>query len=427
MDFHSSPTGRLGLSLSLFLSAVLFFGARCGAQQAAAPRSDHTQEKSDWNPDDPDRRLAFQLYESHKMSEAAALLEKVVARYPRDRGAHEALGAALLSRAATQADPSQHKADRLRARSELLRARELGDDSDLCKVLLAGIPEDGSDSPFSDRREADAAMRRGEAAFANGQWDTAIKEYSRALALDPSLYVAALDIGDSYFRLKEMDKAGEWFAKAIAIDPDQETAYRFWGDALLSQGKMKDARAKFIAGVVAYPYKGGSGSWGGLHNWVAANKLRLRDISIQLPQAPSKNAKGETVITIDPATLDKKGDSSAGAAWMAYSMERALWRGEKFAKEYPQEKTYRHTLKEEAAALSVVVSVYDEIQHKNKAASSDPALSLLSQFKADGLIESYVLLIKPDAEIARDYRSYQAFHRDKLIQLLDKYVVPPSP
>jgi hypothetical protein len=38
-----------------------------------------------------------------------------------------------------------------------------------------------------------------------------------------------------------------------------------------------------------------------------------------------------------------------------------------------------------------------------------------------------VLLIKPDAEIARDYTAYETAHRDKLIQLLDKYLVPPAP
>jgi tetratricopeptide (TPR) repeat protein len=354
-------------------------------------------------------------------------LEKVVAQYPRDVRAHEALGVALLSRADTLSDPAERKAERVHARNELLRARELGDDSDLCKALLAGIPEDGSETAFSAREEVDRAMQRGEAAFANGDWDTAIKEYSHALELDPKLYLAAVDIGDTYFRLKEMNKAGEWFDKAIGIDPNQEIAYRYWGDALLSQGKMKEAREKYIQGVVAYPYKGGSGSWGGLHNWVSRNKVQLKDISIRLPQAPDKNAKGETVITIDPSTLDKKGDSGIGAAWMAYSMERALWRGEKFAKEYPQENTYRHTLKEEAAALSVTAAVFNELQRKKKAASPDPSLLLLSQLKADGLLESYVLLIKPDAEIARDYRAYQAAHRDKLIQLLDRYVVPPTP
>ena len=412
---------------SALLLAALILSVEVGAQETAGPAPAKTQKSSDWNPDDPVRQQGFQLYEEHRMSEAAGLLEKVVAQYPRDVRAHEALGVALLSRADTSSDPAQRKAERVHARNELLRARELGDDSDLSKVLLAGIPEDGSETSFSARKEVDGAMQRGEAAFANGEWDTAIKEYSRALELDPKLYLAAVDIGDTYFRLKEMDKAGEWFAKATAIDPNQETAYRYWGDALLSQGKMKEAREKYIQGVVAFPYKGGSGSWGGLHNWVSRNKVQLKDISIRLPQPPSKNAKGDTVITIDPSMLGKEADSGAAAAWIAYSGERALWRGEKFAKEYPQENTYRHTLKEEAAALSVTAAVFDELQRKKKAASPDPSLLLLSQLKADGLLESYVLLIKPDAEIARDYRVYQAAHRDKLIQLLDKYVVPPTP
>ncbi|MEJ7616397.1 MAG: hypothetical protein WKF30_05370 [Pyrinomonadaceae bacterium] len=34
-----------------------------------------------------------------------------------------------------------------------------------------------------------------------------------------------------------LGKAGEWFAQAIAINQDRETAYRYWGDALMAQGK----------------------------------------------------------------------------------------------------------------------------------------------------------------------------------------------
>jgi len=50
-----------------------------------------------------------------------------------------------------------------------LRARELGDHSDLCKTLLASIPEDGSEDSFSDKAEVSAAMNLGEAAFAKGE------------------------------------------------------------------------------------------------------------------------------------------------------------------------------------------------------------------------------------------------------------------
>src|SRR5580658_5255225 len=90
-------------------------------------------------PDDPDRQRAFQLYGQHKMPEAVPLLEAVVARYPMDTAAHEALGAALVSLAATETDAAKAKADNLQARRELLRARDLGDTSDLSRILLAEI------------------------------------------------------------------------------------------------------------------------------------------------------------------------------------------------------------------------------------------------------------------------------------------------
>src|SRR5215467_10201778 len=187
---------RLSYWTSRF-ALLTFMGGVCTAGVAA-----QTKEQST---DDPDRRQALLLYDEHKMPEAAALLEKVSARRPNDAVVHEALGTALLSRARTQADPAQRKADRLHARAELLRAKELGDNSDLCRVLLSGIPEDGGDDiTYSPNNEVQEAMNRGEAAFSKGDFDNATQEYSLALEIDPKLYHAALYIGDMYFRQKKM-------------------------------------------------------------------------------------------------------------------------------------------------------------------------------------------------------------------------------
>ncbi len=379
-------------------------------------------QASKTNLNDPDRQQGMQFYQEHKLPEAAALLEKVVARYPEDVVAHEALGSSLLSRAATWIDPAKRKADRIHARAELLRAKELGDNSDLCKTLLAAIPEDGSESSFSQNQQVEAAMQRAEAAFARGEFEDAITGYLQALALDPKLYYAALDIGDSYFRLKKTDQAGEWFAKAIQIEPNEETAYRYWGDALLADGQMKEARSKFIDGLVANPYR--QTSWNGLNNWVSRNNVSYKKIPIELPQAPTTDAKGNATITVNPSTLGKQ---DGGEAWMLYAMERTLWRNEKFAKEFPQEKTYRHSLKEEVSALSVVAATFDENQQKKKLENPDPSLVMLSQMKEEGLLEPFVLLLHPDTGVARDYPAYQAAHRDKLMQFVDEYVLPQTP
>jgi len=387
---------------------------------ALAPFTSFAQSTS--NPNDPQRQQAMQLYEQHKLPEAAALLEKVVAKYPEDVVAHEALGSSLLSRAATWNDPERRKADRVHARAELLRAKELGDTSDLCKTLLAALPEDGSEDAFSQNQEVQAAMQRGEAAFARGEFEDAIAGYLQALALDPKLYYAALDIGDSYFRLKKTDQAGEWFTKAIQIEPNEETAYRYWGDALMADGQMKEARAKLIEGLVANPYR--QTSWNGLNNWISQNHVSYKEISIKLPQAPTVDAKGGTTITVDPATLGK---NDGGEAWMTYPMERTLWHNEKFAKEFPKEKTYRHSLKEEVSALSLVATVFEESQQKKKLENPDPSLVLLSKMKDEGMLESFVLLLHPDAGVTQDYAAYRAVNRDKLIQFVDEYVLPPTP
>jgi tetratricopeptide (TPR) repeat protein len=406
--------------------AVLLLWAFSAVAQLPAPDAASPQGKSSqagtYNPDDPDRKQALELYRQHKLPQAAELWEKVIAKYPKDMGAHEALGASLLSRAATQTNPAKKTADRLRARAELLRAKELGDNSDLCKVLLSGIPEDGSDTAFSSNKEVEAAMKHAEAAFAKADWAEAIKEYQRALELDPRLYLAAVDIGDSYFRLKKWDSAGEWFARAVAIDPNQEVAYRYWADALMADGKMKEAREKFIQGVVAFPYA--KTSWVGLNGWLTRNHLAYNKIQIKVPQGPASDGKGGTVITIDPASMGK---NDGGDAWMSYPLERALWKSEKFAKEYPNEKGYRHSLKEEVDALSMVATVFAEMQQKKKLQAPDTDLVILSRLQAEGMLEPFVLLVRADDDIVRDYAAYQAAHRDKLIQFVDKYVVPPAP
>jgi tetratricopeptide (TPR) repeat protein len=375
------------------------------------------------NPNDPERQQAMQLYQQHKLPEAAALLEKIVARYPEDVVAHEAYGSSLLSRAATWNDPAKRKADRLHARRELLRAKELGDNSDLCKTLLAGIPEDGSESAFSQNQEVEAAMQRGEAAFARGEFEDAIAGYQQALALDPKLYYAAVDIGDSYFRLKNGDEASKWFAKAVEIDPGAEVAYRYWGDSLIQEGKMQEARDKFIDGLLAEPYR--QTSWGGLHNWLNANHLSFKKIAeVKLPDPPTVDTKGNVDITVDPS---KPGKDDAEAAWMAYSLTRALWRSQKFAKEFHQEKKYRHTLKEEADALSMAANAFDKSHSSDTGNDPDPALALLSELKGKGLLEPYILFFHRDEGIVQDYPAYKAANREKLVRFLDEYVLPPTP
>ncbi len=398
-----------GVSTAFLLALVIAGSLRAAASESAV------------NMNDPDLQHAVQLYEQRKMAEAAAAFEIVVARYPTDAAAHEKLGASLVGRAAGQADPNAMRADRLYARKELLRAKELGDDSDLCRLLLTDLPEDGSFQPLSSKADVDAALREGEAAFSRADWPKAIAAYSRAWDLDPSQPAAAIYIGDTYYSMKNMDQAELWFARAIKADPNGETAYRYWGDALMVQGRMKEARAKYIEGIVAEPYSPATAV--GMRKWLAANGLQWKTVPITLPPSPKVGKDGKVDIMIDPTTLN---DPDGAAAWVVYLGERSAWMQEKFLAEYSAEKTYRHSLAEELSALTATVALalmpVDKGLHKPNA-----SLALLGKLSQEGMLEAFTLLSHADAGLAKDYPAYRDAHRDKLIAYLDEYLVPPTP
>ena len=399
--------------IALFLTVSPAFSQIQLSAASSAPTS---------NPTDPDRIKALEFYQQHRMSEAVPLLVSVVSRYPNDVVAHERLGVALIGKSDADIDPAQAKADLVEARAQLLKAQSLGDNSQLLRTLLEMVPDNGEHAAFSDKSSVDAAMRRGEAAFAQGKFDDALREYATAYELDPTLYVAALDTGDIYFLLKQTSKAGGWFSRAIEINPNQETAYRYWGDALLQAGNYNEARSKYIQGLAAFPYS--TASWSGIKNWLAVNHLSFNPVNIPIPASVTPSGKGGINISLDPSTLGKDDGSSA---WIMYGAKRALWRQEKFAKEFPGEKEYRHSLKEEVDALSLTVTGYNEQKKSGKVKQPAQGLELLSRLQADNLLEPYVLIVKTDKDIARDFPVYQSAHRDSLITFIDKYLVPPAP
>ena len=110
---------------------------------------------------------------------------------------------------------------------------------------------------------------------------------------------------------------------------------------------------------------------------------------------------------------------------MIYGLMRAAWTTndyEKFKKEYPGEKTYRHSLREEAFALRAVVESVRNQQKDGKVKQLSQDLQLLVQLEEAGLLESYVLFARADDGIARDYVEYRKANRDKLRRYLAEYL-----
>lgn len=361
-----------------------------------------------------ERARAFQLMDENKFTEALPILEKLAAAKPNDGQVAFALGFCTFADSKTLKSPEARRQARLRARTQLIHARELGIKDTLLESIVASIPEDGGDElGFSRSKEADAAMQEAESAFSKGELEKAIAAYDRALRADPKLYEAALFAGDSYFKMAhveknqarredELNKADEWFTKAVAIAPDRETAYRYWGDALLEQGKPDEARAKFIEAIVAEPYK--QLVYSGISNWANKTQTNLAHPEVKQPDAANPNEKGP-------------------GSWQLYYTTRAAWADGRFVKEFPNEKVYRHTLREEAEALRLVAEAAARDLQAGRVKSLDPSLAALVKLNQAGLLEAYILFARPDQGIARDYEAYRQANRDKLRRYWNEFVI----
>ncbi len=392
--------------------------------------------------DQADRKQALALYESNNFVAALPLLEKVAAANPNDPAILSRLGFALYATSATEKDPALRQKTRARARKTLLTSQSLGDNSNLIQMTLDALSRDDETAiPYSDMKAAESAIREGEEAFVRGDMDNAIAAYKRALELDPKLYDAALYAGDVEFkkaqgssdpgfRNEHFQQAGVWFAKAIAINANRETAYRYWGDALDAQGRTDEARNRFVDAIIAEPYSRTARV--GLMQWADRHMASLSHPTIDIPTAVTSKKPGEINITVDELAL-KGSDDDGSAAWMTYGIVRSAWmdkkdgrRSEKFAKAYPSESAYRHSLAEEVDALRGVLESVQVQMKENRIKKLTPSLENLMKLSDAGLIEAYVLLARPDEGIVRDYVAYRKANRDKLRQYWLQFVIDQS-
>jgi tetratricopeptide (TPR) repeat protein len=378
---------------------------------AALPASGHAQ--------DNDAAKANGLYAQGRKVDALPMYEALAKQFPKEMLYQERLADCLNAESMQLTDTGQIKAVLTETRDAAKRAVELGDTARFIRELANIDPDQ---IPYSSLVSPGAALlKEAEKAYAAGDFKTAMEKYTAAADADPRLYEAALFAGDTAFVQKDLPTAAKWFARAIAIDPDRETAYRYWGDAILKLGNNPiDARDKFIDAIVAEPYK--NLSWQGVENWTAREKAILMPPKIQLPAAPIQDPKNPKNITINinPAdAMDKK--NAGGFAWMMYSMKRATFRGDDFKKDFPDEKEYRHSLREEDEALGMVVTVLKE--RKLKPSQLDESLRNLVALSDAGMLDCWIVLNAADQGIAQDYPAYRKEHRQLLHDYMARFVV----
>jgi tetratricopeptide (TPR) repeat protein len=396
-----------GRNFSLALLLLSLCASPCVVAQAA-PDAAYQSKRQD----------AADLFSRGKRLEALPLLEELVKADPKDDEMLVALAASLIEHAATLQDEAAAGKERLRARSLLNKARDLGNTSPLAvnlMQLLQQLPASGA-IKFSDDPRVEQAMRAGEAAFSRRDFAEALKNYAKALELEPANYSAALFTANTYDRENEFARGADWYRRAIQLDPNIETAYRYYADMLAREGAMGKARAVLILAAVAEPYN--PIVWRELRAWAAVTHTHINAIYIGVPAGQEDRSSRDA----------DKPPPPVSAAWQAYREVRMKWKtGDGFKKRFPGEKEYRHSLPEEAEALAAAAKILEGIKGDQRAAESiagNQALGLLLDLHQADLIEPYVLFSLGDAGIARDYAAYRARSRDKLEEYLDKFVVP---
>jgi tetratricopeptide (TPR) repeat protein len=374
--------------------AVFLMGSASGAQDA--PKGD-------------ERDAAFKLCKEHKEIEALPLLEKLHKAAPEDDVVKEYLACALVSTSgALEGDEQATRLTRAkRMLGEIKAKRPL---SNLGEILLDMVPADGIIPPASSKAGAADAMKKGEAAFSRREFAKARASYEAALALDPTLYRAAVFAGDAYFGEGKMQEAIDWFARAAKIDPDAAVAYRYWGDALMRQGKQAEARQQFFAGIIAEPYA--RPAWISLMQWAKANSAEMTHPAV-LPELD----------------LEKKPDAATedgSFLVLLYKTSRARWKEEGFKERFPKERAYRHSLDEERESLHVVALLARQSVKAGKIKALNPMLANLIKLEDEGLLDAYILFARPDEGIVKDYPAYREKNRAKLLEYLNRYVATPA-
>jgi tetratricopeptide (TPR) repeat protein len=392
-----------------FVVLLFCFSSSWYCTTTYAQTSQHTAELKE--------RLSALIKET-KYTEALPLLEELVVAEPNNAEMHFHLGFALIATAHNTKDDAARKALRMRARKAFIRAKDLNISEPVVSALIESLPPDGSDGPaFSSNITANALMTKAEGLFSQGKLDEALKNYQKALELDPSLYHAALFSGDAYLQKGDFAQAEHWYQRAIAIDPNKETAYRYSATPLMKQGKTEAARDRYVEAYITEPYN--RFSVAGLSQWAQLTNTILGHPKIEIPTDVTFDDKGDAKINLDASAL-LGGKDDGSFAWISYGATRTSWRKEKFAKRFPNEQVYRHSMAEEVDALRSVLSIATS---DKKIKTLSPSLTKLKKLNDEGLLESYILLARVDEGISQDHPAYLRENRDKLRRYVVEYVL----
>lgn len=357
------------------------------------------------------RAKVLEFTDQGRYLDAHPLLEKIAPLYPNDADLWAHYGIAIMARSSTLSNAAERKAERIKGYNVLAKARQLGTKNNFALDVFDRLSPDGevTDGLEHTNPEYEKNIREGEAFFGSGQWDKAFAAYERASKIDPKSYEPVLYMGDSLYAAGKYKESEPWFAKAVQLEPDREEAYRYWGDALMFQKKYAEARDKFVDGFIAAPYT--RTSWQNLSKWMDETGAAS---SPRMVAPPGDEDGGEVVLN---TALLKASDGTVH--WKKYSETRA-------AQLAAGSRKPRGLVEEAEAFRQVAKAVRADIKAGTLKTPDESLVNLVALDDA-GLLEAYVLIIRPDDNIAESYETYRKNNRDKLKKFIVEFLMGVKP
>ncbi|MBX7173287.1 MAG: tetratricopeptide repeat protein [Pyrinomonadaceae bacterium] len=362
------------------------------------------------------------LFQQQRYIEALPHLELLVKAVPDEPKLRFAYGFCLVAQSKQTDNAELAKQSSVKALEQFKIAKQLGlkdEMNDALIKILSGEGDPQDSQTYSKNPEASKLVAQGENLFAQSKYDEAIAALQKALSIDPNIYQAALSLGDCYVFKKDWANAEKSYQKAITINPNIERAYRYSATPLMRQaseatdtkvrnGFLDQARDRYIEAFITEPYSQMSPR--GISQWAEISGAKLGHPKIEFPKIEI-NESGQVTMA-RPA--DKPDYNSE---WKTYIATRVNWHKEKFAKTFPNEKQYRHTLQEEAEAIRA------NLKSAKEQKLSHSGFEILQKLDDEGLLEAFILMAQADDGIAEDHEAFLKNNRPKLRQYVLNYVI----
>lgn len=204
------------------------------------------------------------------------------------------------------------------------------------------------------------------------------------------------------------DKALEEAKVLLESNPFEARIHTLLGEVYLEQKKNEEAQEAFLMGVICD--RGSAQAWEKLESLLQkkgkkAERFKVKRLAWMAEKDKAKKEEGPVIEGEEELWGELSGEEGpiplfyntgklpqeVTVTWLLYLRNRALWREEgRFQKEFPGEKEYRPSFREEVDCFSVLADAW-RLVRAERPEIQNPDLNALLEIQEKGLLKGYVL------------------------------------